>query len=212
MKKIISLALLFAVLLSVISSKSMTKSFQIQGFCDDIVTVVMEAIPSQTQNYRIGMPFNIEDIQVQNDQKDGRKIGEWSVGANAPFILEFQPEPLKHVDGTSKDLPYVLAYSYTLAGTGHSNKDNSFKINTALHQVEFENNGGDWAYDAGLDRYSVNIFGDSSIDTGAYAGILRGNIYFKFPSTITRDALADNTAYPPGEYSAQVKVWIKGVD
>ena len=82
----------------------------------------------------------------------------------------------------------------------------------AYRQVNFEEAGGSGTYDSSLDRYSVNIFGDSDIDTGAYAGILRGNIYFKFPSTITRDALANNTDYPPGEYSAQVKVWIKGVD
>ncbi len=212
MKRITVFLLAILVFAFSASSKSMTKSFQIQGFCDDIVTVVMEAIPAQTQNYRIGMPFNIEDTQVQNDQKDGRKIGEWSVGANSPFILEFQPGYLTHVDGTSKPLPYILTYSYTLAGTDHSIKENSFSINTAMHSVEFSSSGGSGSYDAGADIYSIDILGNSSIDTGSYAGILNGNIYFKFPTTISRDALANNTDYPPGEYSAEVKVWIKGVD
>ncbi len=234
MKRTALLIILITILISFASADNqyMNKHFQVQGFCDSVVSVVVDPIAAQSEKYRIGMPFNIEDVQVQNDQLDGRQIAHWSLGGNTDFILQIEADYMRYVGDpvpvnpgdesgeveylVPKTLPYVLTFSYKLAG---ESEEDSFAIDLSDHSIEFESPNhpiGGTGYANGV--YIIDILAGTSVGeilanssgdlTVSYAGILNGNVYFKFPRTISRESLADDTDYPPGPYEAQVTVTI----
>ena len=190
-----------------------TKSFNIQGAYEAEIELIVEPIPSQTQSYLIGMPFNIEDRQVQYGQTEsGRMIARWSLLTNDPnVVLKVKAEQLKHTQRDSTPLDYELRLFYRLGYYDESgllidggNSDALVYTATAANEEK-----------------SYDIFA-SAIEEGTYIGSIDGSIYFMFTegsSAMLNPADGSTPAYekeknpdayfPGGEYEAQVTLTLE---
>ena len=192
--------------------KEMTKSFQIQGAYGAVTELAITPIPAQSQNYRIGMPFNVEDVQVQSSQKAGRKIAEWSLISNTKFILKVKATKLTYngESATAEPLDYVITFAYRLTdsiGTQHFQYNTESDSATLIGASEVGLTGqkdGDYTIIDILGSVTDEYFNNS------YLGILNESIYFKFTQSASAKVSNDELV-PPGEYSATVTLLIEGV-
>ena len=214
MRRVLMIALAIALLSCFpLFSLSRTKSFNIQGAYEAETELIVEPIPSQTQSYLIGMPFNIEDRQVQYGQTEsGRMIARWSLLTNDPnVVLKVKAEQLKHTQRDSTPLDYELRLFYRLGYYDESgllidggNSDALVYTATAANEEK-----------------SYDIFA-SAIEEGTYIGSIDGSIYFMFTegsSAMLNPADGSAPAYekeknpdayfPGGEYEAQVTLTLE---
>ena len=213
-KKIIVFIIFFIIGLSSLFAerKEMTKSFQIQGAYGAVTELAITPIPAQSQNYRIGMPFNVEDVQVQSSQKAGRKIAEWSLISNTKFILKVKATKLTYngESATAEPLDYVITFAYRLTdtvGTQH------FQYNTESGAANLVGSSEAGATGEKDGEYTIiDILGPEFTEeyfSNSYIGILNESIYFKFTQSASAKVQDDNLV-PPGEYSAAVTLLIEG--
>lgn len=197
--------------------KDMSKGFQIQGGVGSVVDIAIEAVPAQSQNYRLGMPFNVEDVQVQSTNTGaGRKIAEWSLVANDSFVLGIKATKLKF-DGTPtegqdpEDLNYVVSFAYRLSNDSDTQY---FRYNTETQSASITEGYSSRTNEVDTsdsEMRIVDILGDRYSDeffVSNYIGILNENVYFKFTDS-SSSIVDDDSLVPPGSYSAQVTLMIR---
>ena len=222
------LLLSFSLFSSADSIHEFTRSFTIQAGRSEFSTLVITPISSQTENYRIGMPFNIEDVQVQStNQTTGRTIAEWSLISNTEFDILIDAKPMKYIgsEGSSPDIPYMLTFDcdLSLASGGQENISFYFDMGEAGESDNCGISHGDTQIDAakaldeskhpGAKSFEFDILSGLSsglADGGAFLGSLNGTIDFKF-TRITSEELASSD-YPAGQYEAEVIVTLREVE
>lgn len=200
---------------------SRTKSFDIQGAFGDVVEIIVDPIPSQTQAYLMGMPFNIEDNQVQyGATESGRLIANWSFISNLPNVsLRIDGEPLAYKNNPSLSTPldYELRLFYRI-GFYNENGD-LVDIGNGTPIVYSTNDEVDGNYEGIEETYELFA---RNIQDGTYIGSLNGTIYFMFteessemlkPADGSRppyENLGDGRAFfPGGEYVATVTLTLE---
>ena len=204
-----------------------SRSFTIQAGRDTVASLEITPISAQTENYRIGMPFNIEDTQVQNSVNgvpnlgSGRTIANWSLISNTNFDLTIQAEPLHYTgDQAEADVPslnYILTFfcNLTLANGNQESVEFSFDLNgskcSTNHGEAYPVNGEsifptEYASSASNQFYFDLLKGENiGLEQGAFIGSLDGTVSFKFSDDVTQEALASDT-YPAGSYEAMVYI------
>ena len=221
-KKICSLVLLVLLAFTLFASddKITTRPIALQAGFDVVTAIYVERIPSQTESYLQGMPFNIEDPQVKYvDNGLGRRIANWSVLSNASFSLIFELEPLKHALSSSADnvtpLPYILTFEYILSYGYESTNyvDSKFILDMGAKETTLSAYGktttGEKTSDGNV-VFSVDITENLSTSEG-FIGNLDGGVYFMFTKESSEKLAADDPAkiYPYGSYEATVKIWVE---
>ena len=202
-----------------------TRPISLQAGLNEALNVRVERIPSQSENYLQGMPFNIEDSQVQyveGSQAPGRLIAYWSLIANTDFNLTFTLEPLRHISspGEVNDNPplsYVLTFEYIISYGLSGNKiDSQFSLDmsdppsvrgenvTVLDDVPISKDAD------GTTTFKINLtegLGDGGTISD-FIGSLDGGIYFIFTpeSTAALENDPDGEVYKPGSYLATVTI------
>lgn len=204
-----------------------SRSFTIQAGRDTVASLEITPISAQTENYRIGMPFNIEDTQVQNSVNgvpnlgSGRTIANWSLISNTNFDLTIQAEPLHYTgDQAEADVPslnYILTFfcNLTLANGHQDAIEFSFDLNgnkcSTNHGVARLESGEsifptEYASSASNQFYFDLLRGENiGLEQGAFIGSLDGTVSFKFSDDVTQEELASDT-YPAGSYEALVYI------
>lgn len=183
-----------------------TRPIALQAGFDKVLSVNVTRIPSQSETYLQGMPFNIEDPQVEynaSEDANGRRIANWSVLANTPFSLSFKLDPLTAVNDPNSTLPYILTFEYELA-YGLNRNDylkGKFSLNmgSAVSPTTTFNN--------------VNITEGVTSTEGSFLGTLDGGVYFMFTKESTEAIAKDKSGedYPFGSYKANVTITIEEV-
>lgn len=225
------LLLSFSLFSSADSIHEFTRSFTIQAGRSEFSTLVITPISSQTENYRIGMPFNIEDVQVQSTNlTTGRTIAEWSLISNTEFEILIDAKPMKYIgsEGSSPDtdIPYMLTFDcdLSLASGGQESISFYFDMGEAGESDNCGISHGDTQIDAaealgeskthpGAKSFKFDILSGLSsglADGGAFLGSLNGTIDFKF-TRVTSEELASSD-YPAGQYEAEVIVTLREVE
>ena len=229
MKKIMVFILFVIVLSSAYSDDPyMTvRPISLQAGFDTVLDISVDRIPSQSENYLQGMPFNIEDPQVQYVvDGSGRLIANWSLMSNTDFNMTIALNPMLHVSSENiteyNPLEYVLTFEYILShGTDEDNFiDSKFSIDmenltvAGEHVMELETPTKDSS--TGVATFKVNItndvIGDAAVSS--FIGSLNGGIYFKLTQKSSNALSADSNAsdYPAGNYSATVTILLEGVE
>lgn len=183
-----------------------TRPIALQAGFDKVLSVNVTRIPSQSETYLQGMPFNIEDPQVEynaSEDANGRRIANWSVLANTPFSLSFKLDPLTAVNDPNSTLPYILTFEYELA-YGLNRNDYlkgkfSLDMGSAVSPTTTFNN--------------VNITEGVTSTEGSFLGTLDGGVYFMFTKESTEAIAKDKSGedYPFGSYKANVTITIEEV-
>ncbi len=207
MKKAI-LILLFPLLLSTYLfsaewTKEISKPLKLQAGYGSVLSISVEPIPSQTQQYLIGMPFSIEDSAVQSANKgNGRRIAYWQLLSNAEnFTISVTLEPLVS-ENSDYSLPYILTFEYSL---GYYIGDTINKTETKTFSVSSPDLIGEVTKaDIGTSTAVTNIIsGLGLINKTLFIGGNDGNIYFKFADSVKE---SDIDSAPIGNYYADVKI------
>ena len=205
-----------------------SRSFTIQAGRDTVASLEITPISAQTENYRIGMPFNIEDTQVQNSVNgvpnlgSGRTIANWSLISNTNFDLTIQAEPLHYTGDQAEaaDVPslnYILTFfcNLTLANGNQEAIEFSFDLNgsrCSTNHGTAEAVTGDSIFptenaSASSTQFRFDLLQGENIglEQGAFIGSLDGTVAFKFSDDVTQAELASDT-YPAGSYEALVYI------
>lgn len=182
-----------------------SKSLRIQAGYGSVLSINVEPIPSQTQQYLIGMPFSIEDSAVQSSNKgSGRRVASWQLLSNARnFNISVTLEPLVS-ENIDYALPYVLTFEYSLGyyvgNTINKTDANTFKVyspNSIVGEIGSGNT-------VETNTTVTNIINDLALTNNTlFIGGNDGYIYFKFADVVTDDII--NSA-PIGNYTADVKI------
>lgn len=194
-----------------------TRSFSIQAGRDEFATIDITPISAQSENYRIGMPFNIEDSQVQYTNTAGRTIAEWSLISNTAFELLVEAEELHYIGALDEianppsGLPYILSFQCTMSLASGRTTEMNFWFDlssktcgagagsgTAEVVAEGVTISSDYNTGAFLFKPIGNI--STGLPGNAYLGSLDGTIDFRFSSGVD----PSNEEYPAGQYEALV--------
>ena len=210
MRKLIILILLISSTAILYSDPQLdvSKELVLQGSYGSVMSIEVEPISAQTQAYRFGIPFDIQDISVQSSAAQGRPIAHWTFLSNSttPFSIGINAAKLTYDGESDTDVPlnYELLFTYNVSyfihGKEQSNSGN-FTHSTALnpdgntYPIIFVNEDG-------------STIESSSIDLSSLRGSVDGTIYFKFASGQEKTIDDDNTA-PPGNYSALVTLTVE---
>ena len=231
MKRIILISMMImslAALNAVETNWEFSRSFTIQAGRDTVASLEITPISAQTENYRIGMPFNIEDTQVQSSVNgvqnlgSGRTIANWSLISNTNFELTIQAEPLHYTGDQAEgtDVPplnYILTFfcNLTLANGHQDAIEFSFDLNgnkCSTNHGEARPVSGEsifpteYASSASNQFYFDLLNGESTgLEQGAFIGSLDGTVSFKFSDDVRQEELASDT-YPAGSYEALVYI------
>ena len=203
-----------------------TRPIALQAGFDKVLSVNVTRIPSQSETYLQGMPFNIEDPQVEynaSEDANGRRIANWSVLANTPFSLSFELEPLTAVNKPNSNepnsnesnsnesnsnesnskLPYILTFEYELAYGLNRNDYLKGKFSLDMGSAESPTTTFN----------NVNITEGVTSEEGSFLGTLDGGVYFMFTKESTENIAKDENGdvYPFGSYKANVTITITEV-
>ena len=206
-----------------------TKTIALQAGYDTVMDISIERVAAQGENYLQGMPFNIEDPQVEYvANSKGRLIAYWSLLSNTPFKLTFLLEPLRHenvpisAENEENLLYYILTFEYALSyGTDNQyamDSEFSLDMNDGNPQVITEDNLGystSVAEDGYSSSFSLNLTEGlaESFDSNSFIGNLDGGVYFMFTKA-SSDALAYDTAaktFERGSYHAMVTITMEAI-
>ena len=197
------LLLSFSLFSSADSIHEFTRSFTIQAGRSEFSTLVITPISSQTENYRIGMPFNIEeDIVAYHPDDVGRRIATIDIISNTRFRLEISSNgEMKHEEEgkkTGEPLHYILTLEFLLGfyEGGHINESSTTSI-------RHESRSGQPTY------WTIS----SSPDPDTFLGTVDGAIYFMFDekSSAFIDS-SDDTTLPPGNYKSTVTIRVEAIE
>ena len=212
-RKLNILLLLFTVFsLYAVPQPDVSREIVLQGSYGEVMSISVEPIAAQTQAYRFGMPFDIQDISVQSSAALGRPIAHWSFLSNSstPFSIIVNATQLTY-DGkieTAVPLDYCLTFNYNVSYSidaeelsysssfTHSTTDD----NPKSYAITYVNGEGD----------TVN---SSDIDLSQLRGSVDGTIFFKFLENqgdkTSKDIISDDNLTPPGNYSALVTLTLE---
>ncbi len=183
-----------------------TKSFDIQGAFGDVVEIIVDPIPSQTQAYLMGMPFNIEDNQVQyGATESGRLIANWSLISNLPNVsLTIDGEPLAYKNNPSLSTPldYELRLFYRIGY--YNEKGDLVDIGSGTPIVYSTNDEIDGNYEESYELFARNI------KDGTYIGSLNGTIYFMFTEESSEMLKPADGSRPPYENYGDGRAFFPG--
>ena len=189
-----------------------TRPIALQAGFDKVLSVNVTRIPSQSETYLQGMPFNIEDPQVEynaSEDANGRRIANWSVLANTPFSLSFELEPLTAVNKPNSNepnsnepnskLPYILTFEYELAYGLNRNDYLKGKFSLDMGSAA-----------SPTTTFNVDITEGVTSAEGSFLGTLDGGVYFMFTKESTENIAKDGNGdvYPFGSYKANVTITI----
>ncbi len=181
-----------------------TKEFTLMAGYETVLYLEIDEIPAQSNQYIAGMPFNIEDFQVQaGTTEHGREIATWNMLSNTPeFGLKIWGEPMYHVDDTEKKNPlnYVLNIQYML---GYYLENGSLG-NSESKWLEFDSTDG---IATEGDAELIDLLGGVSTSAGTFIGSLGGSIFFEFTPATSQEIMNDmdvDEKFPEGEYTATV--------
>lgn len=186
-------------------TRELSKSLKIQAGYGSVLSISVEPIPAQTQQYLIGMPFSIEDSAVQSSNHgNGRRIAYWQLLSNADnFIITITLEPLVSENG-GYALPYVLTFEYSL---GYYVGDMINKTDTKTFSVSSPDDVvGSIAEqtEVGTSTTVMNIISELGLSNNTlFIGGNEGNIYFKFADSVGASHI---DSAPVGNYYADVKI------
>ena len=171
---------------------------------------ITEISSSNDPEFRIGMPFNIEDGSVNvSDAQNGRIIANWDFVSNTPFSLKIDAKPLAHEKNTSVTLSYNLALDFTLSyasGTARDSKAGCFTYSNGETKLLNENNDNIGQPDT--EGYvSISYLLNGSAETNGFIGSASGYIRLSF----TDEAKTKIENAPAGQYSGEVTIHIKTV-
>lgn len=215
-KNFLFLTLLFVVISAAFSKApyqmEMTRQFTLQAGYDHAAEISIAPVVAQGQSYIAGMPFNIEDKQVQYGvTEQGREIARWDVLSNTNFNIKISGTKLQPVDeignvktGFEDDgLDYYLRFSYTI---GYVDSSGEQKTSTG-EKVYYTAEASSGEFVGLIPTHTA----DGTLNQ--FIGGVDGSIFFVFDKAsserIQSDA-ADDSAngnyLPPGDYMATVTV------
>ncbi len=168
MKRFILLFLIIALittsLFAVAIKNELTKPLTLQAGYGDVCELYVTPIAAQSQGFMIGMPFNIEDPNVQYSESSlgtdaaeifgsgsGRIIADWHMLLNKAVQIQVSATPLKpsvdpQDDETTPFLTYSLAFDFTISYTD----DNDGVLKSATGYIVYDGNNEAtyiWDYD-----------------------------------------------------------------
>ncbi len=211
-RKLNILLLLFTVFsLYAVPQPDVSREIVLQGSYGEVMSISVEPIAAQTQAYRFGMPFDIQDISVQSSAALGRPIAHWSFLSNSstPFSINVNAEKLTY-DGsieTAVPLDYCLTFNYNVSYSidaeelsYSSSFTHSTDDNPKSYAITYVNGEGK----------PVN---SSDIDLSQLRGSVDGTIFFKFLENqgdkTSEDIISDDDLTPPGNYFARVTLTLE---
>lgn len=214
---IISVLLLFASVCFAAAPYKMeiTRHFTLQAGYDNAAEISIEPVVAQGQSYIAGMPFNIEDKQVQHGQTEqGREIARWNVLSNTNFNMKVSGTKLLPVDENGdvqnqiKGLEYYLTFTYSIGYV-----DASGEQRTATGEREY------YSADASSGEFVGFIPSHTEDSTlNQFIGGVDGSIFFVFDEkSSTRiqsdesDSSTSEDYLPSGDYKATVTVVLEPV-
>ena len=191
-------------------SLEMTRRFSLQAGFDSAMDISITPIAAQSQSYIAGMPFSIEDGQVQyQNTSQGREIARWNVLSNTDFNIKISGTKLFPVDETGqmmttkKGLDYYLVFDYRLGYVTASG--------------QYEATGTEEYYSANGTEYFTDLTEGYTGDVNAFIGGVDGSIFFRFDEAssvrIASDSSNDSSSedyLPPGDYHAEVTITLEG--
>ncbi len=185
------------------------KSIELQAGYGAVAELAVDRIPAQTEQYRNGMPFDIEDNYVQYGvTEDGREIAYWSVIANTKFSLRISATPLMHENGGSEPLYYTLKFTYNLGYYDSNGEKGSAESDfwfTTGNKKAVSDNGA-------IDGDSFSFFLLPETIGSGYVGSAEGSIYFEFAEESTEVIRDDTSNLPVGNYFATVTIAVVAED
>ena len=186
------------------------KNVLIQGGYDDVAAINITAIPAQSEQYKIGMPFSLSDPSVHfGNSEKGRLIANWNLLSNGQFKIDVDAEIMHNykedgVQGGYRDgLGYVLLFVYNLSyyagGKVYYIQDGSFRIDVP-----------DSSTSSTVKISDIDILRGIQLDSRSLVGSADGDIYFMFDESST--GILTTSSYnslPDGNYSAKVTLTLK---
>ena len=204
-KKILLMLIICMVPLYSVPVPDVSREIALQGAYRDVKSISVEVIPAQTQSYRFGMPFDIQDRGVEYTATDspGRPIAHWSFLSNStkPFRISVSAEPLRWVeDPEIVALDYILTFTYR-AGyyVAGSNSDESLYLD---RNFRFDTSNTS-------DQSHTPSFPENALMT-RLRGSVDGTISFKFTEDGWKKANSEDA--PPGNYSANVSLKLEVIE
>lgn len=207
MKKILLIALIILGLSAPAYSdyvSARTKEFTLMAGYDEVLYLEIDEIPAQSNQYIAGMPFNIEDYQVQaNETEHGREIATWNLLTNtSEFDLKIWGTPMTYVgeQENKTDLHYYLNIQYVL---GYYLPGGSISSSESTWHEGID----PAAFTEANPKVIDMLNGIDGIEENSFVGNLGGSIFFEF-TPASSEAIADDMdvdeVFPEGEYSASV--------
>lgn len=196
MRKIILVLLLIMIsfpVLAVTYKADTSGTIALQGGYGDVVSVSVETLKAQANEYMAGMPFSITDRSVE-PSSSGRAIAEWSVIANKAFNIKINAQPLYSVSTPSNQYNYILIFQYDL---GYVAFGEEVKVSG-----DIEVSSEDYK-DIIEDQTPISFLHGETYDSDHFIGSVDGMIFFRFiEGTTFTNAI-------PGEYAAKVEILIE---
>ena len=207
MKKILLIALIILGLSAPAYSdyvSARTKEFTLMAGYAEVLYLEIDEIPAQSNQYIAGMPFNIEDYQVQaNETEHGREIATWNLLTNtSDFDLKIWGTPMTYVgeQENKTDLHYYLNIQYVL---GYYLPGGSISSSESTWHEGID----PAAFTEANPKVIDMLNGIDGIEENSFVGNLGGSIFFEF-TPASSEAIADDMdvdeVFPEGEYSASV--------
>ena len=209
------LVMIFAVLMiltgNLFADKPYHKKIMIQGGYDSVGAINITAIPAQSEQYKIGMPFALNDTSTYFGKSEkGRLIAYWNLLANGQFKIDVDAEILHNYsennvtsgaykDGLGYELLFIYNLSYYTGGNVYYIQNGNFKVKVP-----------DSTRDTKVKISDIDILQGITLDKGSLVGSADGDIYFMFDESTT--GLLDSSAYnslPDGNYTAKVTLTLK---
>ena len=186
------------------------KKIIIQGGYDDVGAINIVAVPAQSEQYKIGMPFSINDSSVYYGSSDkGRLIANWNVLANNQFYIDVEAEIMHHesendvVDtGYDNGLGYILTFTYNLS---YYSGDELFYI----PERKFLINVPDSETSTIVKITNINLLEGVDLKPNSLVGSADGDIYFIFDQFTTDLVKNAHSSLLDGNYTASVKMFLK---
>ena len=194
-----------------------TRHFTLQAGYEAAAEISITPVVAQGQSYIAGMPFNIEDKQVQHGvTEQGREIARWDVLCNTNFNMKVSGTKLQPVDinGNVKEgfeddgLDYNLTFTYTI---GYVDADGTQR--TATGEKVY------YTADAQSGEF-VGLIPTHTEDQALnqFIGGVDGSIFFVFDDSSSKriqspdsDDSTHEDYLPPGDYLATVTVVLESV-
>ena len=236
MRKIISILFILLISLSLFGAikNELSKPVTLQAGFGNVSELYVTPISTQSQGFMIGMPFNIEDPNVQflgnvtgNDalsifgSGSGRIIADWNMLFNAPVDIKIEADNLmptnSKVTYNGDGLSYSLAFSFTLSYSVGSSVESATGyivyegVNKCTYIWDYDNKK---VYPEFNKAVSGNFAPFSEYLTAltrsdGLVGNVDGKVIFGFTSNSTNEIKNNSDNLPYGEYRGDVRIYVE---